>query len=307
MINADEINADEGVLDPDVARWMKENPQFDFSDGFPPEILEAARSNESAPPTRHIDQVTDELVGEVPIRVYRNNRPATGLVVYFHGGAFMVGSIALMDGVAREIVHTSGAVVVSVGYRLAPENPYPAGVDDCLTVTKWALSVATRFGVSPSEVVVAGESAGGNLATAVALKLRDEGGPTVAGQVLIYPCTDGPRASYPSRDQFGHSEWVWEAYGGGRDLSDEPYAVPLSAPTLAGLPPALVLLAGCDMLRDEGRAYARRMEAEGVEVEEFCFAGQPHGFVNFGLPAAADAYARVARWLRSVRPPRSMN
>ncbi|HXY28351.1 MAG TPA: alpha/beta hydrolase, partial [Acidimicrobiales bacterium] len=297
-----ETNVDEGVLDPEVAKWLAENPQVDWSEGFPPEILEAARNYEGPPPTRHIDRVNDDLVGSVPIRIYRNARSPSGLIVYFHGGAFTVGSVNIMDGVAREITHATEAVVVSVDYRLAPEHPFPAGFDDCLAVTKWALANAQGLGVPPAAVVVAGESAGGNLATAVTLRLRDEGVTTVGGQILIYPATDGPKASYPSREQFGHSDWVWDAYGGGRDLSDEPYAVPMSAASLRGLPPALVLLAGCDMLRDEGRAYARRMQADGVDVEEYCFAGQPHGFVNFALPAAAQVYKRMARWMRTHVP-----
>lgn len=295
---------DEGALDPSVAAWLEQNPQFDMSEGFSPDILEAARNFEGLPPTRRIDSVSDELVGGVPVRVYLNAGPPTGLVVYFHGGGFMVGSINIMDGIARELTHATGAVVVSVGYRLAPEYPYPAAFEDCLAVTRWALASCTaRFGVQPSSVVVAGESAGGNLATVVALRLRDENAPTVAGQVLIYPCTDGRDASHPSREQFGRHDWIWDAYGAGRDLSRDPYAVPMSAPSLSGLPPALVLLAGCDALRDEGRAYARRLRADAVEVDEYCYAGHPHGFVNYGMPAAADVYQRVARWFGALVAP----
>lgn len=291
---------DEGVLDPSVARWLEEHPQIDLTQGFPPELLDAARNYQGPPPTRLISHVNDDVVGQVPIRIYRNDGALTAVVVYFHGGAFTVGSINIMDEVARAITDATGAVVISVDYRLAPEHPYPAGFEDCLTVTSWALAASDdKYGIPASGVILAGESAGGNLATAVALRLRDDGAANVAGQVLIYPSTDGRNASYPSRDQFGRHDWVWESYGGGRDLSHEPYAVPMSAPSLRGLPPALVLLAGCDALRDEGRAYARRMQAEGVEVEEFCYAGQPHGFVNFGLPAANDVYKRTGEWVRA--------
>ena len=111
--------------------------------------------------------------------------------MYFHGGGYVLGSIGLMDNVARELAHGSGAVVVSVGYRLAPEDPYPAGLDDCERVTRWAFANAERFGVSPQAVAVAGESAGGNLAAAVALRLRDAGDASLAGQVLIYPQVSG--------------------------------------------------------------------------------------------------------------------
>jgi len=225
--------------------------------------------------------------------------------VYFHGGAFVVGSVNLMDAVARELTHATGAVVVSVDYRLAPEHPFPAGLDDCHHVATWVLANASRLGVPAASTFLAGESAGGNLATALTLRLRDEGVQNVTGQVLIYPCTDGPRRPYSSREQFGHSDWVWDTYGGGRDLSDEPYALPLRADSLQGLPPALVLLAGCDALRDEGRAYAERLRAEGVETEEYCYAGQPHGSVNYGLPAAASAYERIADWVSRHTPPRT--
>ena len=173
MTAHDGPTADEGVLDPWVTDWMAANPGIatPMAD-FPPEILELARGPMGAPPTREIAHVADEEVDGIPVRIYRNEGAPTGLVVYFHGGGYVLGSIGIMDNVARELAHGSGAVVVSVGYRLAPEDPYPAGLDDCERVTRWAVANAARFGVSPASVVVAGESAGGNLATAVALRLR---------------------------------------------------------------------------------------------------------------------------------------
>ena len=158
---------------------------------------------------------------------------------------------------------------------------------------------------SSTTVAIAGESAGGNLAAAVALRLRDRGGPVVAGQVLIYPVTTRTQ-KFGSRDEFdglviNHkaSEIFDAAYGGGRDIDDDPYAAPLHAEHLRDLPPALVVLGGCDMLRDEGRAYAARMSEDGVDVEEICYAGQPHGFVNFDFPAAALAHEVMGAWLRA--------
>jgi acetyl esterase len=292
---------DEGVLDPWVAEWLETHPEPPWvTEGFPSEIRALARGPVGAPPTRHIDQISDETVDGVPIRLYRNDGAPAGLIVYLHGGAFTVGSIGIMDNVARELAHATGAVVVSVEYRLAPENPYPAGLDDCEAVTRWALDNAARFDVSSASVLLAGESAGGNLATAVTLRLRDAAAPSVAGQVLIYPCTGGPSASYPSREQFGNATWVWDDYGGGRNLAGDPYAIPMDATTLAGLPPALVLLAGCDLLRDEGRAYAGRLRDDGVEVDVLCYAGQPHGFINHGYPAAAGAWDHIGAWVRGV-------
>jgi acetyl esterase len=296
---------DEGVLDPWVAEWIEANPQYASPlEDFSPEILELARGPYGPPPTIEIAEVRDDTVGDVPIRTYRHADAPTGLVVYFHGGGFVIGSIDIMDGVAREIADKSGAAVISVGYRLAPEHPFPAGLDDCEAVTRWALANAAEFDVAPELVAVAGESAGGNLSAAVALRLRDAGDAHLAGQVLLYPGVAGGE-DHPSIDDFDgliinrkSRQFYQDSYAGGRDIGRDPYAAPLHAETLAGLPPALVVLGGCDMLRDEGRAYAARLRDDGVDVTEQCYAGQPHGFMNFGFPAAADAFALVGTWLR---------
>lgn len=300
---------DEGVLDPWITDRLADNPGLltpmaDHS----PEILALARTVSLGPPTVPIDSVTDETVAGVPVRVYSHDAPAPGVVVYLHGGGFVLGGIEVMDGVARELARATGAPVVSVGYRLAPEDPFPAGLDDCEAVTRWAIEqTATRFGAPAGSVVIAGESAGGNLAAAVALRLRDAGVAGLAGQILIYPGTDGRATRYPSQDEFdglvldrAQREFFWTSYGGGRPLDDEPFAALMRQPSLAGLPPALVVLGGCDVLRDEGRAYAERLAAEGVTTEEVCVPGQPHGFVNFGFPGAARAYAAVERWTHEL-------
>ena len=287
---------DEGTLDPYVAEWLDANPMIKNPiEDFPPELRELARGDFGAPPTRAIASVEDSDVDGIPIRIYRGEEPPAGTVVYFHGGGHVIGSIGLMDNVARELAHATGAIVVSVGYRLAPEDPYPAGFDDCVAVTRWA----ERFDLP---IVVCGESAGGNLAAAVALKLRD----ALAGQVLIYPATAGGREQPSWREFDGivlslkSRDFYWTSYCGGQHLDDDPFAAPLSATDLRGLPPALVILGGSDMLRDEGRAYATRMRDEGgVDVEEICYPGQPHGFVNFGLPAAELAFTRIGEWVRA--------
>jgi acetyl esterase len=300
---------DEGVLDPEVVAWLEANPMVGAKiEELPPELLALARGSEGAAPTRPIARVRDDVVGGVPVRIYEHGETPAGLIVYFHGGGFCVGSIAVMDNVARELAACSRAAVVSVEYRLAPEHPYPAGLDDCEAVTRWALANASRLGASSDRVVVAGESAGGNLATAVALRLRASGdADRLAGQVLLYPSVDTGDSRHASREQFADlvvarstSDWFWRSYAGGRDLGDDPFAAPLHAESLADLPPAIVLLAGCDPLRDEGRLYARRLGEDGVAVEEHCFAGQPHGFLNFALPAADEAYERVGAWLGVV-------
>lgn len=296
------MSVDEGVLDPWAQQWLASN-SWDMTS---PEMLALSRIPIGAPVTRPIETVTDEKVGGIPVRVYVGQGPPTGIVVYFHGGGWCIGSIDMMDNVAREIAHSSGAAVVSVGYRLAPEHPFPAGLDDCETVTRWAIRNAARFGVDPTSVVVAGESAGGNLAAAVTLRLRDAGGPPLAGQVLIYPVVDSDASAHASRAEFAglvigadDGEFFWSSYTGGQDLDHHPYAAPLHAPSLAGLPPALVILGGCDLLRDEGREYARRLRAAGVSTVDICYPGQPHGFVNLMFPASADAFEQIGAWTRA--------
>jgi len=298
--------ADEGILDPWVVEWFEANPERAAAmEVLDPEILALARGDFSLPSDVEIASIENGDVDGIPIRIYRDEEPPTGLVVYFHGGGFVLGSIGIMDNVARELCKASGAVVISVGYRLAPEDPYPAGLDDCETVTRWAIANVDRFDVPPAAVAIAGESAGGNLAAVLALRLRDTDGPRVAGQVLIYPATAGDQV-FPSREEFDGlvisrkaTEMYHSAYAGGRDIWRDPYAAPLHAEHLRDLPPALVVLGGCDMLRDEGRAYAARMAEHGVDVEEVCYAGQPHGFVNFDFPAAALAHEVIGQWLRA--------
>ena len=299
--------SDEGVLDPWVVEWIAANPERATPlEDLSPEILELARGPFGFPPTRELADITDERVGDIPIRIYRSEGDPTGLVVYFHGGGFVIGSIGLMDNVARELAYSSNAVVISVGYRLAPEHPYPAGLDDCESVTRWAMANASRFGLTTPAVAVAGESAGGNLAAAVSLRLRDAGGPLPVGQVLIYPALAGT-LTHPSAVEFdglvisrvGGAQY-WAAYSGQQDLDRDPYAAPLHAASLGGLPPALVVLGGCDLLRDEGRAYAERLRDDGVDVDDVCYAGQPHGFINFDFPAAAVAHECIGAWLRRI-------
>jgi acetyl esterase len=305
---SDDTTVDEGVLDPRVVEWFEANPLSGHAfEDFSPEMLALARGPVGAFPAREVAHVNDVVVEGIPVRTYRQDASPTGVVVYFHGGGFCIGSIGLMDNVARELVHASDAMVVSVEYRLAPEHPYPAGLDDCEKVTRWVLSHASELDASPDRVVVAGESAGGNLSAAVTLRLQGDREAALAGQVLMYPGVDGNSRGHRSRDEFegivltrASSDGFWERYSGGRDLSRDPFAVPLQAPSLAGLPPAIVVLGGCDPLRDEGRAYAARLRADGVAVEEVCYPGQPHGFINFGVPAAAEAFERIGAWFSEM-------
>jgi acetyl esterase len=296
---------DEGVLDPFVVEWLATDPLG--ADDFSAERLALARGSYDLPVSREVARVRDDVVSGVPVRIYEPAEAATGLVVYLHGGGWCIGSISLMDNVARELAHATGAAVISVGYRLAPEDPYPAGLVDGEAVTRWALANTAAFGVPGTRVVVAGESAGGNLAAAVALRLRDEPAPNpLAAQILIYPALDAHGSGHPSRAAFlglvvsaDASDFYWRSYTAGRPLSELPLVAPLLVDSLAALPPAFVVLGGCDFLRDEGRAYAGRLRAEGVDATDRCWAGQPHGFMNFGFPAAADAFEAIGEWARA--------
>jgi acetyl esterase len=295
-------------VDPWVVDWFRENGHImDQPEEVTPEYVAMTRPSLPEPPATDVGSISDEVVAGVPVWIYEPDGDATGVVVYFHGGGFFGGSRALMHNVAEGIARGSGAAVVSVEYRLAPEDPFPAGLDDCEAVTRWVFDHLDRFGVGPSQVAVAGESAGGNLSATLALRLRDQGGPQLAGQVLLYPAAAGPGGSYPSRDDYdglvlSHRQFgrIAAAYTGGVDRSADPYVFPILAGDLAGLPPAFVMVGGCDWLRDEGLAYAERLRAAGVPTEELVSKGQPHGFLNLTFPASAEVYDAAGSWLRNV-------
>ncbi|WP_420638069.1 alpha/beta hydrolase [Candidatus Poriferisocius sp.] len=297
-------------LDPEAAARIREHgPHLEPMTGpLPAELLELARAQGETPPPREGISVRDAAVEGVPVWVYEHTAGTpTGILVYLHGGAFMVGSRLLMDGVALKLALCTGASVVSVEYRLAPEHPYPAGLDDAETVLRCALVEPGALGLGEGPVIVGGESAGGNLSAAVALRLRDRDGPRPAGQMLLYPGTDTFDADHPSRHLYDGlvlsrqgSKYIRSVYWAGRDLSDDPYAVPMAASDLNGLPPAFVMVGGCDWLRDEGLAYAARLGEAGVETEVLTCAGQPHAFLNLDFPAAADVYRAAGPWAQRI-------
>ncbi|MEU8798728.1 alpha/beta hydrolase [Spirillospora sp. NPDC048819] len=222
----------------------------------------------------------------VPVRIYRPRdapRPVP-VLVYFHGGGFVTGGLENEHGRCVKFAAEDGIAVVSVGYRLAPEHPYPAGFEDCYAATAWAHEHAAGFGGDPARVAVGGGSAGGALAAAVALRARDEGGPPLVFQMLLYPVLDD-RMDTPSMRAFTEPplfnrtdvEHMWRHYLGGR--ADVPaYAAPARAADLGGLPPAYVLVAEFDPLRDEDLAYAHRLIVSGVPTEVHHVPGACHGF-----------------------------
>jgi acetyl esterase/lipase len=251
------------------------------------------------------DIVIPGQAGGIPARVYTPADASAGIVVYFHGGGWVVGSVSDWDASVRALTVASGCRVVSVDYRLAPEHPFPAAADDAYDALTWAASAAQLTGAGP--LVVAGDSAGGNLAAVCALRARDSGGPDLVLQVLIYPVTDHDldRPSYHAFEtndfivNRGDMEWYWNHYVPDVASRDNPYASPLRAPSLSGLPPAYIVTAEHDPLRDEGFAYADRLRAARVPVQHRHYGTQIHGFftmVNIlddAGKAAADAGAAI--------------
>jgi acetyl esterase len=248
--------------------------------------------------------------GPLPARVYRpDDEGKVPTIVFMHGGGFIIGDIETHDNQCRMVCREVGAVVVSVAYRLAPEAPFPAGVEDAVAATRWIAEHIADFGGDPDRLAIAGDSAGGNLAAVVAQVLRDEGGPRLAAQLLVYPSTDFA-GDYPSRAEnaegyfltLADMEWFANHYvGEASDLTDRRLS-PLLAEDLAGLPPAVVVTAEYDPLRDEGEAYAHALEREGVPVTLRRYDGLIHGFFDLGAlsPAAADAVRDTCAELRRL-------
>ncbi len=258
-------------------------------------------------PGPEVGEVTDDTVpvngGEIGIRTFTPHGGARAVLVYYHGGGWVIGAIDEYDTLARQLVDRTGAAVALVDYRLAPENRFPTAVEDAWAALRWIDERRGRIAGGAVPLIVAGDSAGGNLSAVVAQRAKAAGGPDIALQVLVYPVTDADldNASYVdpenqlmlSRDSM---IWFWDHYVPEQADRKHPDASPLQAPEVSGLPPAVVLTAEHDVLRDEGEAYADRLEQSGVPVRRRRFAGQMHGFfqmVNL-LPGAADGIDYVA-------------
>jgi acetyl esterase len=271
----------------------------------------------STPPAPQIAPVRDLAaagpLGEIPLRVYRpSGVPPTAplpALVYFHGGGWVIGDIETHDVVCRQITAESGVSVVSVDYRLAPEHKFPAPLDDAWAATRWIVAHAAELGIDGTRLAVGGDSAGGNLAAVVALMARDAGGPAIRLQVLTYPVTDlgAETRSYAelgegymlTRDSM---RWFGEQYLRTPADALDWRVSPVRAASLAGLPPALVITAGFDPLRDEGEAYALKLRQAGVTVDAVCFGGMIHGFVPMGrlIDTAFRAVTLIAGSLRQA-------
>jgi len=248
--------------------------------------------------------------GEIPVRLYRpRSGEALPLLVFLHGGGFVVCDLDTHDPLCRLLANTVGCAVLSVDYRLAPEAKFPAAPEDCYAATCWAADHAHELGADPSRIAVAGDSAGGNLAAVVAQLVRDRSGPTLAHQLLIYPVThyafDTASYSENAEGYFltrGMMEWFWNHYLEKPEHGQDPLASPLVAKDVSGLAPATLITAEFDPLRDEGEAYAERLRRAGVPVELQRYDGMFHGFFAMTemLDPARDAVEFAAARLRAA-------
>lgn len=283
-------------VDPTILAAMKSMPPL-VIEGASVEDVRASYRAQTAASRAEVGSVEDRAVDGVPVRIYR---PRTAgphpTVVYFHGGGWVFGDLETHDSPCRTLCADVDAVVMSVDYRLAPEHPFPAGLEDALTATRWAGDHIDELGGDPARLVVAGDSAGGNFAAVVSGQLLDSG-PKIAAQALFYATTDVSR-KYPSGPKYGDGyildrralKLFGKAYLPDPSVLTDPRVSPLLFERLAELPPALVVTVEFDPLRDQGTAYADALRAAGVRVEQLHFDGLIHGFLTMGdVPAAKRA------------------
>jgi acetyl esterase len=311
------------VLDPDAAAVYK---AFQEAGRPPYETVSPAEARElylkgrfvTNPEPPELASVKEIAIpspgGAIPARIYtpKTLRQADGMapcLVFFHGGGWVIGNLESHDVVCRTLAHEGELIVIAVDYRLSPEAKFPAAVEDSIAATKWLSDNAMTLGIDATRLMVGGDSAGGNLSAVVAIHARDHGGPKLAGQVLIYPGTDF-RMTHPSHSEpetsilLTHSviQWFKNHYLNGPDDIDDWRASPALVENLAGLPPAYVLTAGADPLRDEGDEFAKRLEQAGVPVTYKTYPGQFHGFFTMGklLPQANVAAKEIGAWLKAL-------
>jgi acetyl esterase len=257
------------------------------------------------------EQTIDGTGGPLRIRIYTPH--GTGpfpLLVFFHGSGFVLCSLDTHDGMCRNLCAGAECVVASVDYRLAPEHKFPAGIEDCLHATRWAAAHAADLGADPMRIAIAGDSAGANMAAVTALRVRDEGGPPLRGQLLLYPVTGYHTPGTPSYKENAEGygltrdtmKWFWAHYLNDESESAHPHASPLRARDVSGLPPALVITAQYDPLRDEGEFYAEKLKTAGVITALRRYDGVNHGFMFWVgvVNKAGMAMSEACEWLRGV-------
>ena len=280
------------VMDEAAARGLPPNHTVS------PEQARANRSTIPLAPGPEVAAVQDLSIPgpgpDIPVRIYR---PAGSgpfpVLVWFHGGGWVIGDLDTADATARHLTVGAECAVVSVDYRLAPETKFPGAAEDCYAATQWVAQNSRSIDGDPTKIAVGGDSAGGNLGAAVSLMARDRGGPPIVFQLLVYPvlARDFSTESYTQNAE-GYQltrdgmVWYWDHYLSTDTDSSHPYAAPLMATDLSNLPPALVITAEFDPLRDEGEAYGPRLQAAGVPAQVTRYDGMIHGF--FGMPGAVD-------------------
>ena len=298
-----------GLLDALAAQGLK-----GFEEMTVPESRETAYAfiglqGEPEPVAEVWNETVPVAGGEIPVRIYK---PAGAgphpVIVYFHGGGFVFGDLEIVDKVCRSWSRAAQAAVVSVGYRMAPEYRYPTAAEDCYAATCWVAANAAKLGVDASRLATCGDSAGGNLATVVAMMARDRQGPKIVYQVLVYPVTDAVNeAPSYAENASGYlltrnaMHWFFDHYFGKEGDRKAPYASPRFG-NLAGLPPATVVTAGFDPLRDEGDDYAAALAKAGVKVEHLPNPTMIHGFMWLmgAIGHTRGVYDRIGQTLRSV-------
>jgi acetyl esterase len=248
--------------------------------------------------------------GPIPVRLYRpvKNEKIPALI-YFHGGGYVIGSLDSHDRLCRALANASGCAVIAVDYRLAPEHKYPAAVEDAYAATRYIAEHAGEFNIDPDRIAVGGDSAGGTLATVVCLLSRDRSGPRLKYQLMIYPWVsfydESPSMQQYAKDHFltrAGLDWFRENYLPSKEAGLEPSASPLNATNLQGLPPAMIVTAECDPLRDQGEAYAHKLGGAGIPVELKRYEGMIHPFVNLAgvVDTAKTAIADAGSALRAA-------
>ena len=303
-------------LHPHIANALKAAESLPAANTLP---VDQARAQAKArypmkDPPRPVGAVRDILLpgGDHAIRARVYNPPGTApfpLLTFFHGSGFVLLDLDTHDAICRELCIGAGCTVVSVDYRLAPEDRFPAAPDDCLAATRWVAAHAAELSGDATRIAVAGDSAGGCLSAVTALRIRDEGGPRLCGQLLFYPVMDYPDPLTSTHEAFAEGygltlavlRWYWAHYLPDPSYASDPRAAPLRSASFAGLPPALVQTAEYDVLRDEGERYAEVLERAGVEAQSQRCMGMNHGFLKYiGILEEADAaMAAATAWLRA--------
>ena len=299
------------TLDPQLKRYLEEHPTTMPAGPMTPQALriavrsmpQATGGGEAEPVARVEGRQIPVEGGRITLRIYRpDGQGPFPVLVYYHGGGFVVGDLDMVDGLCRHIVNRARCVVVSVAYRLAPEHPFPTAVEDGYAALRWVEETAKTFDGDPTRMAVFGDSSGGTIATVATLMARDRSGPRVRLQVLAYPPVDFAARRPVADPADAMADHLHSMYLTGEDAGHNAYASPLLADDLRGLPDALIVTGALDRLRAEDEHYATRLREAGVHVDYLCYEGLPHGFITMlgVLDKARDAMQRISMALQAA-------